>query len=139
MERADQAIGYGASISEERSPKPRGVHRKRMFAKGRQYSPLARQRDRDDAPAHLDIQQGVPHVHLQHLALHLDGADENPDLVLAEALRVGGGQLLEFFRHGGMLIGGDLQLEAGSLPGFLQCAAVAEQRKVVNRIGQQEA
>ena len=32
----------------------------------------------------LDIQQRVPDVHLQHLALHFDRADEDPDLILRE-------------------------------------------------------
>ena len=45
----------------------------------------------------LHVEQRVPDVHLQHLALHLDGADENPDLVLVERLRIGRGQVFQLF------------------------------------------
>jgi hypothetical protein len=52
----------------------------------------------------------MPDVHLEYLALHLDRTNENPDLILGELLWVGGRQVFEFLRHGGMLIGSQLQL-----------------------------
>ena len=68
----------------------------------------------------LNVNQRMPDVHLQHLALHLDRADEHPDLFLIERLRVRRSQLFEFFRHRRVLIRGDLQLEARPFPGIAQ-------------------
>ena len=78
-------------------------------------------------PSH--VQQRVPHVHLQHLALHLDGADQDPDLVLVERLRVGGGQVLQLFGHRGVLIRGHLQLQAGALPLSVQRTLIAQRQQ----------
>jgi hypothetical protein len=87
----------------------------------------------------LHIQQRVADVHLQHLALHLDGPDEHPDLILAERLRVGCGELLQLFGHRRVLVGGHLELQAGAFPGVLQGSPIAERPQVVHGVRQQQA
>ena len=78
-------------------------------------------------------------VHLQNLALHLDRANQNPDLILRERLRVRRGQRFQFFGHGGMLVRGDLKLKAGPLPGIVQRPLLAQRLQAVDRICQQQA
>ena len=48
----------------------------------------------------LNVDQRMPDVHLQHLALHLDCPDEHPDLILAEGLWVRSSQLFELLQQG---------------------------------------
>ncbi len=56
----------------------------------------------------LDVERRFAHVELQNLALDLDRADQDPNLLFAELIRVGAGQLLQFLCHGGVLVGGGL-------------------------------
>ena len=58
----------------------------------------------------------MPDVHLQHLALHFDRANEHPDLFLAERLWVRGGQFFE--RHD--VVGPEDQRTSRS--GVVECA-----------------
>jgi hypothetical protein len=71
--------------------------------------------------------------------LHLDRANEDPDLILREAIRIRCCQVLQFFRHRRVLIGGHLQLEPGALPRVLQGALVAERVELIDGVGQQQA
>ena len=87
----------------------------------------------------LHIQQRVPNVHLQYLALHFDRADQDPDLILRECLRIRRGQLFELFRHRRMLVGRDLQLKPRAFPRVVEGVRFAERLQLVYRIGQQQA
>src|SRR5689334_12753868 len=83
----------------------------------------------------LHIEESVPDIHLQNLALHLDGADQNPDLVLRKRLGIGRRQGFQFLGHGGVLIGGHLKLKPRPLPCVVKCTLLAERFQAVDRVG----
>jgi len=92
--------------------------------------------DPDDAaqetPGRSNVEARVTDVELQDLALHLDGPDQDPDLIGRELLGIRFCQPFQFVGHGGMLVGRCLQPQSHFLPGHGQRRVAG---KIVRRIG----
>lgn len=85
------------------------------------------------------IEAGVADVELQDLALHLDGTNQDPDLIGRELLGIRFRQPLQLVGHGGVLIGGGLQTQPHFLPGLGQNLGIDEIIDRIRPIAQEQA
>jgi hypothetical protein len=86
----------------------------------------------------LGVEHRLAEIELQDLSLHLDRADQHPDLIGRELAWVAAGERFQVFGHGGVLIGGRLQPQGRFSPGGGQQVVVLEPADVVTDVRQQE-
>jgi hypothetical protein len=90
------------------------------------------------APA-SDVKAHIPDVELQDLALNLQGADQDPDLVRRELPGIRFGQSLQFIGHRRVLIGGRLQAQPHFLPCLGEHSVVSKVVDGARAVGQKQA
>ena len=86
----------------------------------------------------LGVKHRLAQVELQDLSLHLDRANEHPDLVGCELAGVAAGQRLELFGHRGVLIGRRLQPERGFAPRGSEQRVVIQLADIVADVRQKQ-